>query len=275
MNRCSDTHWTRRNTTLRAVIVLICGFSLLLAPAAAAPITASISTSPSDNYQMKASGYEQEGMALMAVRDWNGLINLTSEGLSTYPDEAELMCLKAYALRKTGHFQEAVDLLNVAIPLDPRPARYANRGYAFLAMGRTNEALEDAEQAILLNSSYSSGQGLKAETLLAMGDFPAALASADAALALEPENAHYWHVRGNALAGLGDCSGAFVSLEYSISLKNEYDLPWPGLPNASTDLARVRSACMMPQETPPPTQAALPALMVVAALVVAVAEKRK
>ena len=260
---------------LLAVIAIFCVSSILLAAAAASPVTASISTSPSDEYQMKASDYEREGMGLMAVRDWNGLINLTSEGLSIYPDEAELMCLKAYALRKTGHFQEAVDLLNVAILLDPRAARFANRGYAFLAMGRTNEALEDAEQAILLNSSYSSGQGLKAETLLAMGDFPAALASADAALALEPENAHYWHVRGNALAGLGDCSGAFVSLEYSISLKNEYDLPWPGLPNASTDLARVRSACMMPQETPAPTQAALPALMVVAALVVAVAEKRK
>ena len=275
MNRCSDTHWTRRNTTLRAVIAIFCVSSILLAAAAASPVTASISTSPSDEYQMKASDYEREGMGLMAVRDWNGLINLTSEGLSLYPEEAELMCLKAYALRKTGHFQEAVDLLNVAIPLDPRPARFANRGYAFLAMGRTNEALEDAEQAILLNSSYSSGHGLKAETLLAMGDFPAALAAADTALSLEPESAHYWHVRGNALAGLGDCSGAFVSLEYSISLKNEYDLPWPGLPNASMDLAQVRSACMKPEETPAPTQAAFPALMVVAALVIAAEEKRK
>jgi tetratricopeptide (TPR) repeat protein len=224
---------------------------------------------------MNASEYEQEGMSLMALRDWSGLVALSSEGLSIYPDEPELMCLKAYALRKMGRFQEAVDLLNVAVQLDPRPARYANRGYAFLAMGKTGEALADAEQAILLNSSYSSGHGLKAETLLAMGDYQGALAAADAALALDPGAAHYWHVKGKVLAEMGDCPGATASLEHSLSIKSDYDMPWPGLPNASVDLAGLQSACMTPEETAAPPRTALSTMVAVAALAVAVALMRR
>jgi len=243
-------------------------------PAGAAPITATISTSPADGQYKTAGEYEQEGMALMAGRDWSGLVALTSEGLDIYPDEAELMCLKAYALRKTGHYQEAVDLLNVAIPLDPRPARFANRGYALLAMGKTDEALADADQAILLNTSYSSGHGLKAETLLAMGNFTGALQETEAALALDPGAAHYWHVKGKVLAGLGDCPGAISSLEHSISLNNEYDLPWPGLPNATVDLAQVKSTCGIPEASPAPTQAALPVMLTIAAAGIVLGMKR-
>lgn len=253
-----------------SVSILMC----ICVPVVAAPITATISTSPLYNHQITAGEYEQEGMALMAVQDWSGLIALAGEGLATYPDEAELMCLKAYALRKTGHYQEAVDLLNVAVPLDPRPARYANRGYALLAMGKTDEALADADQAILLNTSYSSGHGLKAETLLAMGNFTGALQETDAALALEPGAAHYWHVKGKVLAGLGDCTGAISSLEHSLSLSNEYDLPWPGLPNASVDLAQVKSTCETAEASPSPTRAALPALLVIAAAGIALGMKR-
>ena len=275
MKRCPASHQARRKTIFLAVILIVCSYFSLVGPAAGAPITASISTSPSDHLPKTASEYEEVGKALMALHDWDGLITLAGDGLSIYPDEAELMCLEAYALRKTGHFQEAVDLLNVAIPLDPRPARFANRGYAFLAMGKTDDALADAEQAIQLNSSYSPGEGLKAETLLAMGDYPGAHAAADAALALEPGNAHYWHVKGKVLAGMGDCSGAIESLRRSLSITSEYDMPWPGLPNASVDLAKVQSDCMIPQESTAPTQAALPFFLVTAALLVAAAVKRR
>jgi len=237
----------------------------MVAPAAAAPITATLSTAYPGYSPKTASDYEQEGMALKAERDWSSLVALTNEGLDIYPDDAELMCLKAYALRKTGHIQEAIDLLNVAIPLDPRPARFANRGYALLAMGETDEALADADEAILLNSSYSSGHGLKAEILLAMGDLTGSLKEVDAALALEPDSAHYWHVRGKVLAGMQDCTGAIESLEHSLSLNNEYDLPWPGIPNASADLLRVRSICTTPASPTVPTKAEIPAILVIAA----------
>lgn len=266
---------TRRDILLFSFFALA-AISLLSLPACAAPITAYISTESSPSLPpITAASYEQQGMALMAAHDIDGLLALTEKGLSLYPDDAELMCLKAYALRKTGHFQESVDLMNTAIPLDPRPARFVNRGYGLLAMGKAEEALGDADKAIMMNTSYSQGHGLKAEVLLAMGNFTGALQEADAALTLEPGAAHYWHVRGNVLDRLGDCDGAIESLRKSLDLKIEYDMPWPGLPNVSVDLARVMNRCGNPKTTPAPTKAALPGILVIAGIGIVVGLKRR
>jgi tetratricopeptide (TPR) repeat protein len=266
---------TRPDILLFSIIALAV-ITLLSLPVYAAPITAYISTESSTNLPpITAALYEQQGMALMAAHDMDGLLALTDKGLSLYLDDAELMCLKAYALRKTGHYQESVDLLNVAIPMDPRPARFVNRGYGLLAMGKTEEALADADKAIMMNTSYSQGHGLKAEVLLAMGNFTGALQEADAALALDPGAAHYWHVRGNVLDRKGDCDGAIESLRKSLDLKIEYDMPWPGLPNVSVDLARVMNRCGNPKTTPAPTKAALPGILVVAGIGIVVGLRRR
>lgn len=269
MKNLLDLSRQRCGTIFFPALALV-AISILLIPAYAAPITAYISTEPSTDLPMTAASYERQGMALMAAHENARLIVIMDEGLALYPDDAELMCLKAYALRKAGFFQESVDLLNEAIPLDPRPARYVNRGYGLLAMGKTEEALADANEAITMNTSYSQGHGLKAETLLAMANLTGALQEADAALALDPGAAHYWHVRGNVLDRMGDCNGALESLQTSIDLNTEYDLPWPGLPNASVDLARVESRCGRPNTTPPPTKAALPGFLVIAAIGIAI-----
>lgn len=267
----------RRVFVTALVIMAITLPVFLICSAAASAITATISTTPSGDTPLPASTYEQQGMKLMAENDWEGLINLTVEGLGIYPDDVELMCLLAYALRKEGYYQEAVHLLDIAIPLDPRPARYANRGYALLAMRKTSEALADADQAILLNSSYSPGHGLKAETLLATGNLTGALQEADSALTLNPASAHYWHLKGNIQADLGDCPDAISSLERSLSLDADYDPPWPGVPNASVDLARTRVRCKIPVTTPfpAPTKTALLSLTVIAAGAGAFAMKRR
>lgn len=274
MNKFPATSHLRCSTLFFPAIALMVT-SLLILPAYAAPITAYISTESSTDLPMTAASYEQQGMALMAAHENARLIALMDEGLALYPDDGELMCLKAYALRKTGHFQESVDLLNEAIPLDPRPARYVNRGYGLLAMGKTDEALADANEAIIMNTSYSQGHGLKAETLLAMGNFTGALQEADAAIALDPGAAHYWHVRGNILDRMEDCNGALESLHTSIDLNNEYDLPWPGLPNARVDLARVEGRCGSPDTSPAPTKAALPGILVVAGIGIVVGMRRR
>lgn len=266
----------RRPDILLFSVITLAVISLLSLPVCAAPITAYISTESSTNLPpLTAASYEQKGMALMAAHDMDGLLALTDKGLSFYPDDAELMCLKAYALRKTGHFQESVDLLNVAIPLDPRPARFVNRGYGLLAMGKAEEALADADKAITMNTSYSQGHGLKAEVLLAMGNFTGALQETDAALALDPGAAHYWHVRGNVLDRMGDCNGALESLRKSLDLKIEYDMPWPGIPNASVDYARVMERCGSPGTTPAPTKAALPGILVIVGIGIVVGLRRR
>jgi len=212
-----------------------------------------------------ATVYESQGKALMAEKNWSGVINSTNEGLRYYPYEPELLCLQGYALRKTGHYQEAVDLISQAIPNDTRPVRYANRGYGYLAMGKTQDAIHDADAAIALDPSYATAYALKASALRMSGDISAAGETIEKALGLEPDNAYYLHVKGGILADKGDCNGAIEAYRHSIAINANYDLPWPGLSNASVDLDKENTRCAAPGLQTSPTRAASPVIIVIIA----------
>lgn len=202
--------------------------------------------------------YIAEGMAFMAERDWDGLGVVTTAGLARYPDDAELNCLKGYQLRKTGNFTGAADHVTTGIRLDPRPVRYANRAYAYLAMDRYDDALRDASTAITLNSSYTTAYAVRATGLLKTGDLTGAQKAVDMAVALEPSNPVCWHILGRVLAARGNCTGAREALMTSLSINPDYDLPWPGYGNATEDLAALETTCHAP--TPPATRSGLPPL---------------
>jgi tetratricopeptide (TPR) repeat protein len=226
-------------------------------------LTITISTDPThaESGILPASYYEDQGKALMAEKDWSNVIRSTREGLEVYPYNPELLCLQAYALRKTGHYQESVDLVSLAIPNDTRPVRYANRGYGYLAMGKTGDALRDADSAIALNSSYTTAYALKASALRSAGNLSAAKEAISQALTVEPDNAYYLQVQGGILADMGNCREATEAFRHSIAINPDYDQPWPGLPNATTELEKTENICAAQGTVAPPTNASLPAGM--------------
>jgi tetratricopeptide (TPR) repeat protein len=215
-----------------------------------------------------ATDYESQGKSLMAERDWSGVINITGTGLRFYPYNPELLCLQAYALRKTGHYQESVDLISIAIPNDTRPVRYANRGYGFLAMGKTDDAIQDADSALALNASYATAYSLKASALRMTGNLSAAEDTIGKAIQLDPDNAYYLHVKGGILADKGDCNGATDAFRHSIAINADYDLPWPGLSNATVDLEHEEARCAQGSQTSP-TKATFPVAIVFFAGIIA------
>jgi tetratricopeptide (TPR) repeat protein len=223
---------------------------------------------------MSVQDYEQQGKALMAQMNWSGLLDLTGEAISRYPDVGELYCLRGYAFRKTGRYQEAVESCTIAIGLDPRPARYANRGSALLALGRDSEALADAETALSLNTSYAPAYAVKAIALSRMGDPAGALEAIDSALSLDPEIPFFWQLKGEILTARGDCSGAREAYETSLAINSPFDPPWPGYENASVRLDGLESEC--PAVTTVPTQAGVhPALAIGVVLVTACLAKKR
>ncbi len=224
-------------------------------------LTISLSTDPTsaETGILNVSYYENQGKALMAEQDWSGVIDSTNEGLGFYPYNPELLCLQAYALRKTGHYQKSVDLVSLAIPNDTRPVRYANRGYGYLAMGKNEDAIHDADAAIALNSSYGTAYSLKAYALQRTGNLTAAEENIDKALAMEPENAFYLQVQGRILADRGNCSEAIEAYRHSIAINPDVDQPWPGLPNATTELNTTENRCAVQGTRTPPTTASFPA----------------
>ncbi|MDN7024231.1 tetratricopeptide repeat protein [Methanoculleus sp. FWC-SCC1] len=182
----------------------------------------------------------------IADEDWDGVLAAVAEGLGGQPENASLLCMQGYALRKLGRYPEAVAVVSEAIALDPKPVRYANRGYAYLATGNCSAALADAEAALLLDPADSTSWGVKAMALAGMGDLAGAESAVDRGLALAPESAHLWHVRGAVLRAAGNATGAAAALNRSLALDSEYSLPWPGMQDAREDLAAMQAATPAP-----------------------------
>ena len=75
------------------------------------------------------------------------------------------------------------------------------------------------------------------------GNLSAAEKVIDQALVIEPENAYYLQVQGGILADRGNCTGATEAYRHSIAINPDFDQPWPGLPNATTELGKTEDRC--------------------------------
>ncbi len=113
---------------------------------------------------------------------------LTAEGEKT--ESASDLLMKIYVAFTREQYDDALQLCNQAIELDPGNAEYYNsRGVTLHEMGRYSKALADKEKAIGLdpgNARYYNSRGV---TLHAMGRYDEALADKDKAIELDPDNA--------------------------------------------------------------------------------------
>lgn len=259
---------------MKKTLLLFCLLLCLLIPAGAVnslTATLSVGTGSPEIPPQNASVYISEAKAATAEQNWTHALLITTRGTTWYPDNADLLCLQGYTLRKMGQYEKSVDLVSRAVLLDPKPVRYANRGYGYLALGNYSAALTDAESGIMLNANYSTNYGVKALALKGMGENNGALAAIDRAIALEPENAHYWHVKGTTLSLMGNCADARDALERSLALDPTYTLPYPGLTSARESLETLNSTCTPAAPTAPagpsPTKSPAGAAIAVAGLI--------
>jgi len=137
---------------MKKTLFLLCLLFCLIIPAGAQnSLTATLSTgtgSPGTPPQ-DASVYISEAKAAVAERNWTSALLLSTRGVTWYPDNADLLCLQGYSYRKMGQYVKSVEVVSKGILLDPKPVRYANRGYGYLALGNYTAALSDAEAGIL------------------------------------------------------------------------------------------------------------------------------
>lgn len=190
-----------------------------------------------------AASYQVLAQKMIAGQDWTGAVLVTREAIARYPDDGEFHCLDGYALRKLGLYNDAVSEITEAIALDPRPIRYDNRGYAYLALRDYPEALADAEAGIAGNPADPVGYIVGALALSGEGRTGEALEEIDKAIAHDQGNAHAWHVKGTILAARGNCTGAREALAHAFALNPDYDLPWPGYPGIREDRDALNAIC--------------------------------
>ena len=267
--RESRDHGRCRTPAAHCILVLawVIIVTTLVVPAVAGSLSIQVSTEPSATTSTSLLAYQQLGMARMAEKNWDGLNATTDEGLALFPGDPELLCLKAYVLRKSGNFSGSADLVTIAIAKDPRPARFANRGFAYLALGRYQEALSDADAAISMNSSYSPSYAVKAIALMKLGNLSGADSVTEQGIGLDPSSPLFWQLKGRVSAATGNCTRATEEFQESLLINPDYDLPWPGFGNASADLEQATAACATPVPTPSPTRASFLPWVVVLAII--------
>lgn len=97
---------------------------------------------------------------------------------------------KGNAALSMGQYEEAVKYYSAAITLDPRNhVLYSNRSAAHAKAENFNAALEDANQTIALNPTWSKGYSRKGSALAFLGQHDEAIATYEKGLELEPGNA--------------------------------------------------------------------------------------
>ena len=248
-------------------------FCLVIPAASGDAITAKFSAGSGslETPPQNASVYISEAKAAVAERNWTSALLITARGITWYPDNADILCLQGYSYRKMGQYEKSVEIVSKAILLDPKPVRYANRGYGYLALGNYPAAIADTETGIALDANYTTNYGVKALALKGMNRNNDALTAIDKALALEPENAHYWHVKGNLLAANGNCTGARENLEKFLAIDSDYNLPYPGFTNARDNLAELNTSCIptatQAHANPSPTKSSLGGIAVLGCMV--------
>jgi len=235
------------------LVLSLVALCLTVPGATGASSSAAISSAAADTSgtpPQNVSVYISEAKAAVAERNWTNALIVTTRGIAWYPDSADLLCLQGYTFRKIGQYQKSVDVISRGISLDPKPVRYANQGYGYLALKNYTAALADAESGISLDSAYPTTYGVKALALHGMGRNPEALAAIDKALERGPDNVHYWHVKGTLLSAQGDCTGAAAALEKSLGIDPNYDLPYPGFKSAQESLEALNATCTPATQAP-------------------------
>lgn len=175
-------------------------------------------------------------MSYHQTRIWRDGETLWRHAVALDLESPLLRFFLANSLREDGRYEPA--LLEYTRALDAgvhRPAEaYNGRAAVYHALGRTGEALADADAALRLeprNAAFLLNRGL----IRGESDLPGAIADWSAALRIDPELAAAYHSRGVAREALGDRAGAIADYERALA---------QGLPAAAAADARRRLAAL-------------------------------
>ena len=94
-----------------------------------------------------------------------------------------------------------------------------NRGKAYLALGRLQEALADLSKVIELDPNYADYYFDRADARRRLGDLAGAVADCDTAISLSPPFFELYYNRADLKAELGDVAGAISDFGYVVELE--------------------------------------------------------
>lgn len=172
-------------------------------------------SSISDNALLaQAQNRQSEGDHLAAVVIFRDLV-------TRHPSNPRLLHLAGSAEIQAGNNQQAIDLLQKSLDLDPKQAdTLSHLGVAFWNRRDYKHALVAYKTAIHLNPSYAEPYNNLCMVLLeGFNEAQKALVAVNKAIELNPEYADAYSNRGNVLQALNRLEEALDSYDHAIAVK--------------------------------------------------------
>jgi tetratricopeptide (TPR) repeat protein/CHAT domain-containing protein len=119
---------------------------------------------------------------------------------------------------------------------------HSNKGIALEHLGQHEEAIVSFDQALELNSDFSSAWNNRGAALNNLGQYQKALESAERGIVLQPESAEGWRVKGFALDGLTRYEEAITSYDQALHYEPDNASAWTGRGGVLADLGRYEEA---------------------------------
>lgn len=160
------------------------------------------------------AGLLQEALWLtVAAGDWQKLLRETESPAARPDADADLLMLRALALRETGDSEGGIALFTRILKAEPDDCvALTNRGKLLAKLGKRDEALADLTAA-LKTPGHAEPLIARGRLLCAMGRHPEGEKDLTAGLALDPASVAGLLSRSEARLAAGNVSGARSDLE--------------------------------------------------------------
>ena len=185
----------------------------------------------------------QQALALHQRGDFQQAEAIYLKLLTINPANSEaLQLLGAIALEK-GSNQDALELISLAIEINPRVASYhSNQGVALKELSKFEEAVASFDKAIFLQPSYAEAYSNRGAALRRLHLLDAAIASCEKAISLNPSLVEAYSNIGLALQEQKKLDAAILIFDKAVSLKPTYYQAYSNRGNALLELKQFDAA---------------------------------
>lgn len=147
---------------------------------------------------------------------------LIDSGLAQGAELADLHLRQGKALRDRGDFDRALASMTAALSIAPTPAVYALRGTVQYKKQNWDAAIADYSEAIRRDARHGEALNNRAWTYYRMGRTREALPDADAAVRLLAKEAYAWDTRAHIHAALGNRDAAIRDFRAALAIDPAY-----------------------------------------------------
>jgi protein O-GlcNAc transferase len=170
-------------------------------------------------------------------------LELLGVALKVNPRSAQILSNRGNILRVLGRFDEALKSYDQAIGVEPRVALlHNNRGNLLLDLSRFEAAIVSFDNAMVLKSNYAEAYYGRATALLKMKRLEEAIANYDRAILIRSNYVEALYNRGLAFAELELFGDAIASYDMAISFRGKFSEAWNNRGNALRKLKRFEDA---------------------------------